>query len=105
MRIEIPVYDGLDELDALGPLEVFRNAERMGADLSVRLVTLVECTAVTGSHGLTFQPDGVYQPGAELVVVPGGGWAARQDVGTWGEVQRGDWLAPLAAAATGGSVM
>jgi len=78
MRIEIPVYDGLDELDALGPLEVFRNAERMGADLSVRLVTLVECTAVTGSHGLTFQPDGVYQPGAELVVVPGGGWAARQ---------------------------
>src|SRR5439155_7536352 len=36
--IDIVVYDGLDEMDALGPLEVLRSASR-NADLSVRLVT------------------------------------------------------------------
>jgi putative intracellular protease/amidase len=36
---DIVVYDGLDELDALGPLEVLRRAARAGAAFSVRLVT------------------------------------------------------------------
>jgi transcriptional regulator GlxA family with amidase domain len=39
------------------------------------------------------------------VLVPGGGWAARQEVGTWGEVQRRDWFGPLVEAAEAGSVM
>ncbi len=100
MIIDLIVYDGIDELDALGPLEVLRNAERLGADMTSRLVTRQAQPVVRGSYGLRFTPDGVYQPGeAEIVVVPGGGWVGRADVGAWGESQRGEWLPLLAEAA------
>ena len=39
MRADIVVYDGLDELDALGPFEVLRKAEQLTDDFTVRLVT------------------------------------------------------------------
>jgi putative intracellular protease/amidase len=32
MRIDIPIFDGFDELDAIGPYEVFRNAAQGGGD-------------------------------------------------------------------------
>jgi transcriptional regulator GlxA family with amidase domain len=102
VRIDIVCFDGLDELDAIGPLEVFRNAAAAGADITVRTVTRVPVAEVVANHGLRFRPDGVYEPGADVVLVPGGGWAARSEVGVWGEVQRGDWLPLLAKAATDG---
>jgi transcriptional regulator GlxA family with amidase domain len=98
--IDIVVYDGLDELDALGPLEVLRNAGKAGADVVARLVTRRPQQVVQGSNGLRFLPDAVYQPGrADILLVAGGGWAARADTGAWGEVQRGQWLPLLADAA------
>jgi transcriptional regulator GlxA family with amidase domain len=101
--IDIVVYDGLDELDALGPLEVLRSAGRAGADLTVRLVTRERQDVVAGAYGLRFLPDAVYQPGADVLIVPGGGWVARAEVGAWGEVQRGQWLPLLHSAhQTGG---
>jgi transcriptional regulator GlxA family with amidase domain len=101
MRIDILVYDGFDELDAVGPMEVLRGAKAAGADLEVRLLSRTSMEHVTASFGLRLVPDGVFMPGeAPIVIVPGGGWAARNDVGTWGEVQRGDWLPILADAAT-----
>jgi len=39
VQIDIVVYDGLDEMDAFGPLEVLRSAEAAGADITARLVT------------------------------------------------------------------
>jgi transcriptional regulator GlxA family with amidase domain len=100
MLIDIAVYDGLDELDALGPLEVLRNAGKAGVDVVARLVTRRPQQVVLGSNGLRFLPDAVYQPGqADVLLVTGGGWAARADTGAWGEVQRGDWLPLLADAA------
>src|SRR3954452_815007 len=98
MLIDIVVYDGLDEMDALGPLEVLRSASKQ-ADVSVRLVTRVPQDVVTGACGLSFLPDAVYEPGeAEVLLVPGGGWAARADRGAWGEVTRGAWLPLLQQA-------
>jgi putative intracellular protease/amidase len=35
MRIEIVLFDGFDELDALAPLEVLRRAVKAGADMQV----------------------------------------------------------------------
>ena len=105
MRIDIIVYDGLDELDAVGPLEVLRGAATAGADLDVRLAGRTDLTPVVGTFGLTFTPEVVFTPGeADVVVVPGGGWAGRTEHGAWGEVQRGDWLGPLAAAADTGTL-
>jgi len=105
-RVDICVYDGIDELDAVGPLEVLRGAVMAGADLDVRLVTRTPSRLVTGTFGLRLEPDGVFEPGsAGVVIVPGGGWATRADRGTWGEVRRGDWLPLLAAAADAGALM
>ena len=53
-----------------------------------------------GSSGLGFRPDAVYQPGqADVLLVAGGGWAARAATGAWGEVQHDQWLPLLADAA------
>ena len=75
--IDIVLFDGVDELDAVGPLEVLRGAAAHGADLSVRLVTRTEPLGVTGNHGLRLEADAVYAPGADILLVPGGGWVAR----------------------------
>ena len=37
VRCDIVVYDGLDELDALGPLEVLRSTGMFGPELTGRL--------------------------------------------------------------------
>jgi len=106
VRIDLIVYDGLDELDLVGPLEVLRGAAMSGADLDVRLVGRPGLAPVTGTFGLTFTPQEIFVPGAaEVVVVPGGGWAGRTEHGAWGEVQRGDWLPLLSASADAGTLM
>jgi transcriptional regulator GlxA family with amidase domain len=90
MRVAVVVYEGFDELDAIGPLEVLRNAAVMGAaDLVVELVNLDGADEVTGSHGLRVRPDGRLDPAH----------------GAWAEAQRGDLPAAIAAAAQGGAVV
>ena len=99
MLIDIVSYDGLDEMDALGPLEVFRRAGQLGADVLVRLVTRVPQPEVTGAYGLTFRPDVVFTDSdRDILLVPGGGWAARAATGAWAQFQQGDWLPLLRAA-------
>jgi transcriptional regulator GlxA family with amidase domain len=89
LEVAILVFDGVDELDAIGPYEVLRNAAKLGADLRVRLLTLEPRDEITGSHGLRFRPDGVLEGVPDLVVVPGGGWNDRSERGAWTEAQRG----------------
>jgi len=103
--IDIVLFDGVDELDAVGPLEVLRGAAAQGADLEVRLVTRTEPLEVTGNHGLRLRADAVYTPGADILLVPGGGWIARSEAGAWGEVERGDWLPLVKTAAESGVLM
>ena len=62
MRIDIVVFDGLDELDALGPWEVLRSAQRGGADFQTQLVTRTPQPQVTASYGLRFGADATYTP-------------------------------------------
>jgi uncharacterized protein (DUF427 family)/putative intracellular protease/amidase len=102
--IDIVLFDGVDELDVVGPLEVLRGAAARGADLAVRLVTRTEPLDVTGHHGLRLRADAVYTPGADILLVPGGGWLARAGAGAWAEAERGDWL-PLIRAATSAGVL
>jgi len=99
MRIEIPLFDGFDELDALGPFEVFRNA-----GLDAALVGAHGEGPVTGSHGAVVGTTGVLgRP--DLVVVPGGGWNDRAARGAFGEVERGDLPRALAALHADGTRM
>lgn len=115
MEIAIVVYDGFDDLDALGPFEVFGHATRSVSDLDVGLYTLEERPIVESSHGLRIEPDGTLPPAPDLVVVPGGRWSARDDVGAWGEAERGSLPTALeelhaagttlAAVCTGGMIL
>lgn len=90
--VAILLYEGFDELDAVGPYEVFQSAKALGADLSVRLVTLDERTEVTASHGLHVAVDDHLDPSVDrpaVFVVPGGGWNDRSEAGAWAEAERG----------------
>jgi len=97
MDLEILLYDGFDELDAIGPYEVLRNGERAGADLSTRLVTLEHRDSVTASHGLRVGVDGTLGS-PDVVLVPGGGWGDRADTGAWAEYDRGRIPEAIASA-------
>ena len=55
MEIAILVYEGFDELDAIGPYEVFANAADAGADCAVSLRTVDSAETVTASHDLTIE--------------------------------------------------
>jgi len=89
MKIRIIVFDGVDEIDFIGPYEVFRRAAKLVPALEVRLATLEPQAQVTAANGLRFLPDGVLDEAADLLVVPGGGWAARAPTGIRPEVERG----------------
>jgi putative intracellular protease/amidase len=103
MRIEIVVFDGFDDLDAVAPFEVLRNAGSLGAGWDVALVGARGAGFVAGSHGLRVEvAEGLGRPDA--LIVPGGGWGDRAAQGTWAEAQDGHLptrLATVAPAADG----
>ncbi|SIS10927.1 DJ-1/PfpI family protein [Natronorubrum thiooxidans] len=70
---EIVLFDGFDELDAIGPYEVFENAAQFGASLETSLVTLEETDLVTASHDLRVEPQGTLDE-PDILIIPGGGW-------------------------------
>ncbi len=87
MRIEIVVFDGFDELDAVLPFEVFRNAAK-ASDWDVALVGVDGPGEVLASHGMRLQVDaGLGRPDA--VVIPGGGWGDGAPTGTKQQVDDG----------------
>jgi len=99
MNVQIVLFNGFDELDAIAPYEVWRMARDIKPEVDVQLVTLDGAKEITASNGLRVQAEG--QLGAkrpDIVVVPGGGWMGRSPAGAWTEVQRGalpDKLAEL----------
>ena len=90
MRISIVLYQGFDELDAIGPYEVFRHAANAGAAIDVSLVTLDGAEEVVASGGLQVRPHGKLTGRPDMVLIPGGGWSNRAPRGAWAEANRGD---------------
>ncbi|MGI9050041.1 MAG: DJ-1/PfpI family protein [Rubrobacteraceae bacterium] len=107
MEVAILIFDGVDELDAIGPYEVLSNAAQLGADLCVRLLVVRPTSEVTGNHGLRIRPDSRLRAGGclDLVVVPGGGWNDRSEKGTWAETQRKDLPEAIARLHKGGTTV
>jgi transcriptional regulator GlxA family with amidase domain len=99
-RIDIVVFDGFDELDAIGPYEVFRNAR-----LDAALVTLDGSRPVTASHGLVLTPHRPLGDDADAVLVPGGGWMDGSPQGVRGEIARGELPQRLRDLAGRGATM
>ena len=99
VRFDIVVFDGVDEMDALGPLEVLRRASTLGADVDAWLVTRERQFLVEGQHRIRFEPDDVFVPGrADVVVVTGGGWVANARAGARAQVSQGHLLRLLSEA-------
>lgn len=97
MRIEMLVFDGVDEMDVMGPFEVWSSASRR-VDLELALVGLDGPVEVTGMNGLQFKaPEGLGTPDA--LFVPGGGWMNRAEKGSWAEARRGVMTARIAELA------
>ena len=75
-HVSVVLFEGFEELDAIGPYEVFGMAAGRGGDLTVDLRTLEPAEQVTASHGLRVEPDGVLDGSEDFLVVPGGGWSS-----------------------------
>jgi transcriptional regulator GlxA family with amidase domain len=105
MRIEIVLFPGFDELDLVGPFEVFTTAAKLGADFRVRLVAPSGAGELLANHGMRVMAEAGLreEPRPELAIVPGGGWNDRAEKGAWAEAARGEvpaWLAELHQAGT-----
>jgi transcriptional regulator GlxA family with amidase domain len=73
-RIEIVLFDGFDELDAIAPYEVFRTAAGHGAPIAAELVGAHGAATITASHGTRIVVDRGPSEAADVLLVPGGGW-------------------------------
>jgi transcriptional regulator GlxA family with amidase domain len=99
-HVQILIYDGFDELDAIAPYEVLA-----GAGVRTELVTLEPAGEVLASHGARIVPHGTLARSPDLLIVPGGGWRTRATVGTWGEFERGVLPAAIAERHAAGSTI
>ena len=90
MRVEILLFEGFDELDAIAPYEVFGLASRRSDALDARLVTLEQTDIVEARSGLRVEPDGTISESPETLLVPGGGWHDSGEPGVRREYERGD---------------
>jgi transcriptional regulator GlxA family with amidase domain len=72
-HIGILLFDDVEELDFVGPLEVFGIASKLGAPLELFTVAL-EKRPITCAHGLKVVPhyDAASCPCIDVLVVPGG---------------------------------
>ncbi len=103
LHAEVLVYDGVDELDVIGPFEVLSRAARI-ADLTVALVGVGANRSVTTAHGLHLSV--LATLGApDILVVPGGGWATHSPMGVRAEISRGVLPAAIAACHASGTTV
>jgi transcriptional regulator GlxA family with amidase domain len=100
MNAEILLFDGFDELDALGPWELLSAF----AD-DVALVTLEGAREVRADHGAVIQAHRALSDRPDLLVIPGGGWLTRSPQGVHAEVQRGTIPAAIAARHAAGTTV
>jgi transcriptional regulator GlxA family with amidase domain len=91
VRIEIVIYPGFDELDAIAPFEVFKSAAVLGADFETQLTSLHGAVEIPAGHGLRVQSEGKLGAGVppSLLVIPGGGWNNRAARGVRTQVEQG----------------
>ncbi|MFD8416179.1 DJ-1/PfpI family protein [Streptomyces sp. NPDC059650] len=100
LRVHIAMYDGVEELDFAAPYEVFSAARFFTAvPVEVRYVTTSRPGFVRASYGSRIDVEHPWTPDeADVIVVPGGGYARREDPGVRAEIRRGTLPRALRAA-------
>lgn len=107
LKVQIIIFDGFDELDAIAPFEVLNSAAAIGAEIEAQLVTLDRIREITAAHSLKVTPAAqlnLDEP-PDILIVPGGGWANRSDRGAWAEAQKGEIPAAIASLFDKGTII
>ncbi|MET9445238.1 DJ-1/PfpI family protein [Streptomyces sp. NPDC006610] len=101
LRVHVVLFDGVEELDLAAPYEVLSASDYFtDRRVEVDYVILDGPRTVTAAYGTRLRADRRWAPAeADLLVVPGGGYARRDDPGVWAEIRRGDLPRALAEAA------
>jgi transcriptional regulator GlxA family with amidase domain len=91
LRVQIMMYDGVEEVDSIGPAEVFDIARvYYDAKIDVKYVTVDEPRVITMNRGAKMVVEHRWRPReADIVIVPGGGWRDPSAPGTHVEIARG----------------
>jgi transcriptional regulator GlxA family with amidase domain len=105
MNAEILIFDGFDELDAMGPWEVLGGLAHLRDDVSARLVTLEGAREVQADHGAVIYAHGALSERPDVLLVPGGGWFDRTPDGAWAQAQRGHIPAAIAERHAAGTTV
>jgi transcriptional regulator GlxA family with amidase domain len=105
MNAEILLFDGFDELDAMGPWEVLAGLSAVRDDVSAMFVTLEGAREVRADHGAVIRAHAALSDRPDVLVVPGGGWFDRTPQGAWAQAQRGEIPAAIAARHATGSTI
>lgn len=97
-RIDLVIFEGFDELDAIAPYEMLR-----AAGLEARLVVLAgRERRVTARHGLVLEAHGTITAdtiaAGDWLVAVGGGYVANAATGVKPEIERGEMPAFFGAA-------
>ena len=103
MQIDIILFDGFDELDAIAPYEILRTAAGLGAPIEPELVGAHGAATITASHGARIVVDRGPSEAAGMLLVPGGGYF--HGSGIRDELERGDLARVLAAAHARGAIV
>lgn len=105
MNAEILLFDGFDELDAMGPWEVLAGLSAVRDDVTARLVTLEGERDVRADHGAVIRAQAPLSARPDVLIVPGGGWFDRTPDGVWAQAQRGDMPRAIAACHAAGTTV
>ena len=109
MRIGILLFNDVEELDFVGPLEVFGIASKLVESLAVTTVSK-DGRSIRARYGLQVQPDHGFDscPALDLLIVPGGRGArlgAAKDKETIAFVKAHAATKPVASVCTGAIVL
>ncbi|MFF9587405.1 DJ-1/PfpI family protein [Streptomyces achromogenes] len=100
LRVDIVVFDGVEELDCIAPYEVFSAASMHHENgVEVRYVTTGRPGLIRCGYGTGIQVKHRWAPQeTDVIVVPGGGYTRRDGPGVWAEIDKGTLPRALAAA-------
>lgn len=98
MRVQILMFDGVEEQDFTAPVEVLGVAGKLGAAVTTKLVSPAGPGTVTCTYGTRVEVPNEWSPqDADVLVIPGGGYTDRAGPGVHRLNEDKEFLERLAA--------
>ncbi|MCK8680030.1 DJ-1/PfpI family protein [Streptomyces lichenis] len=90
LRVQVVLFDGVEELDFAAPYEVFSAARFFSSrPVEVRYVSATGPGTIRAAYGTRVEVEHGWAPReADVLVVPGGGYGRPDGPGVWAEIRR-----------------